>query len=1052
MPEAVHCGRCGSPFPAETPPGFCSTCLLEFGIHGYTEDSSPSRGSAKAGHLRLMGDYGDYELLEEIGRGGMGVVCRARQKSLNRIVAVKLILIGQWAGPAHVERFKAEAEAAARLDHANIVPIYEIGEHDGQHFFSMKLIEGQSLAKWLLKTDYSHRSQDKVISNQYSVSNAARLIAKIARAVHYAHQRRVLHRDLKPTNILIDAHGEPHLTDFGLAKVIERGSSLTHTAAVLGTPSYMAPEQASGKAKQVTTAADIYSLGAILYELLTGRPPFIGETPLETLDLVRESLPAPPRSIQPNVDRDLETICLKCLRKEPEGRYGSAEALAEDLERWLDGKPVLARPVTPVERLWLWSRRKPAVALLAATVALLVVATAIGATVMSFRIAAARDEARRQAEQNRQQLVRLNVATGVQLLEAGDHFTALPWLAEALRLEGGVLARETSHRMRLHAVLRQCPQLTQLWLHEDFAAFAAFSPEGERVVTCGYDGVARIWDIRTGQPITPPLLHTNLIMAYGKPSPVLRVRHADWSGDGRRVLTVCNYSTRIWDAKSGEPIGKVLEEGNEISSAQFSPDGRRVLTASRDRTVQLWDAETGLKSGEPMQHKSGVNWAVFSPDGRRIASASREHGAQIWDASTRQPVGQPLAPRSAMLRVAFSADGTRVVTGANDGVAQVWDTETGRAIGAPMRHVSEVRSAVFSPDGQRVATAASDRSARVWNARTGQPVTLSLNHKALVEVVRFSPDGRSVITGSFDNTARIWDAQTGVPLMPPLPHNNVVSEVAFHPDGRRVLTVSRDGAIRLWTLPTHDRTLKSADMSGQRALAFSPDASLALCVNDRNEPRVWHLPSRRTVTEPLARDTQIQFAAFTPNGRRVLLVDTNQTHRVWNLSAGQLALPEWKANTCETAPVFALDDARLVAIEGATNVCVYATSGGDGATRKTINEVAVTTLAFSADGRLFATGCQDLRARIWDAATGQPVGPTLLHDAELSYLSFSTGGEWLASASHDGVVKVWQATNGSPAGPALLHPRAVVFTVFNPDGRYLLTVSDDKKVRVWDWR
>jgi len=651
MSEAVHCGRCGSQLSGETTKGFCSICLLEFGVHGYSSDATGPLPVADTSRLRLPQAYGDYELLEEVARGGMGIVFRARQKSLNRIVAVKLILVGQWAGPDHIERFKTEAEAAARLDHPNIVPIYEIGEQDGQHFFSMKLIEGPNLAeliaegkqvagrkvrKWESENERQDVSRphfptfspahlpkgksEPPRAGRYESRDVATLVAKTARAVHYAHQRRVLHRDLKPTNILIDEQGEPHLMDFGLAKVIERGSSLTHTAAVLGTPGYMAPEQARGKARQVTTSADIYSLGAILYELLTGRPPFVAETPLEVLDLVREAEPPAPRSLRPEVDRDLETICLKCLRKEPEGRYGSAEALAEDLERWLEGEPILARPVSAAERLWLWSRRKPAVASLAAAVVVLIVGTAIVSTIMSVRIATARDAARQQAEENRQRLVRLNVAKGAQLIEAGDYATALPWLGEALRLDSGAPQREASHRMRLHALLRECPQLTQLWFHDNFTKYAAFSPDGNRVVTCGYDSTARVWDVRTGQASLPVLRHTNTVELDERVYNSTWVRHADWTRDGRRLLTVCNHEVWIWDAESGRRIGTALVHNNEVWSAFFSPNGRRVLTASSDKTARLWDAATSVLIGKPLRHDGPVDWAMFSPDGRRITS------------------------------------------------------------------------------------------------------------------------------------------------------------------------------------------------------------------------------------------------------------------------------------------------------------------------------------------------------------------------------------------------------------------------------------------------
>ena len=366
---------CGRPLGANAPHALCPACLLQA---AFEEDEAGAAGQPKNSSALTVQYFGNYELLEEIAHGGMGVVFKARQATLNRLVALKMMLGGKLAGAADLQRFRAEAEAVANLDHPNIVPIYEVGEHEGQQYFTMKLIEGGSLANALTR------------AGGFDEKKTARLIATAARAVHSAHQHGVLHRDLKPANILIDAQGEPHITDFGLAKNIKAQSELTQSGAVMGTPAYMAPEQAAGQSKQVSTSADVYSLGAILYRMLTGRPPFEANTPLETMRMVTDEEPKRPSTIRARIHRDLETICLKCLEKEPERRYGSAEALADDLERWLKQEPILARRVSTPERIWKYACRRPAVAALFATVFVALLAISIVSTTLGLRVAASK--------------------------------------------------------------------------------------------------------------------------------------------------------------------------------------------------------------------------------------------------------------------------------------------------------------------------------------------------------------------------------------------------------------------------------------------------------------------------------------------------------------------------------------------------------------------------------------------------------------------------------------------------------------------------------------
>jgi WD40 repeat protein/tetratricopeptide (TPR) repeat protein len=1049
--------------------------------------------------------FGDYELLEEIAHGGMGIVFRARHLQQNRLVALKMILSGHLATPTLIQRFRSEAEAASRLDHPGIVPIYEIGERDGQHYFAMKLVEGRNLAH-------------EIARRRLSVAESVRLTAAVARAVHHAHERGILHRDLKPTNILLDAQRVPHVSDFGLAKILEDNISLTQSLAVLGTPTYMAPEQAMGHSKQITTAADIYSIGAILYELLTGRPPFRAETALATMRLVAEQEPKPPRSINAELDASLETVCLKCLQKEPSRRYASAAALADDLDRFGRGQPVEARPVSQSERFWRWCRRNPA---LAGSLAALGLVFFAGFAGVAWQWRRAEGHARQESDQR----ARIQTLATRLMVEKAEFLFGQDRAGEALAHLARVSRQFPTNRVvaeRMLSALGQrnfCLPLAAL-RHTGEITTVHFSPDGRRVLTASRDHKARFWDSETGA-LLGELQHEGAIesarfsrdgrlvvtasrdktaqiwhpVTGARLGPALAhggaVTAAEFSPDGQIIVTAsADRTARLWDSQRGLPLTPPLLHGSNVVSAQFSPAGDSVLTVARDKTVRIWDARTGRPLLAPItnqwqfdeaqfmpdgqrvlvamaylfdartgrylgttfdQHLPRIYAAETSPDGRKMVTACADSTARLWDAQTGAPLLGPLLHDNWVYYAAFSPDGLNVLTCAKNSGVRVWDALTARPITEPLWHNSEVRYAEFSPSGLSIVTLPAKSVAWIWDLRHSLPLTPIFPHGEPVPVAHFSQDGQRVLTASWDHTAQVWDVRSGQPLLPPLLHRDWIPSARFSSDERFIVTASYDRTARIWDAQTGEVIATLPHEGSVAAAEFSPDGQRVVTASLDGTARIWNARTGEAMFSPLRHDAAVHAARFSPDGERVVTASSDRTARLWNARTGEsLAAPLRHGNIVSNAR-FTRDGRRVVTVSHDRMARVWDARTGQllaGPVRHE-EEIQVHSPDLTEDGARVLTAARNT-ARVWDAFTGLSLGESITHMERVTSAHFDAQGQRVVTTSKDFTARVWDPQTGLPLTEALRHTNAVIDAEFSRDGRWLVTCSHERLGRVWE--
>jgi WD40 repeat protein len=999
LDDSARCPSCSTLDDPEIDPYATRTDFLPSTIEGFDETSTPV-GS-------LVRYVGDYELIGEIARGGMGVVFRARQVSLNRVVALKMILASGLAGDEQVARFLAEAEAVANLDHPHIVPIYEVGQHDGQHYFSMKLLTGGSL-------------NSRMAGLSGRLREAAGLMATIARAVHFAHRSGILHRDLKPANILLDEDGTPHVTDFGLAKRIEGDAGMTHSGAVMGTPSYMSPEQAAGRTKNLTTAADIYSLGAILYEILAKRPPFSGESVLDLLRKVVEVEPIRPSSVVPGVDRDLETICLKCLEKDPSRRYGSAEALADDLDRWAKGEPIEARPVSSLERVVKWAKRKPVIAALAASI-LVVAAGGIAGIFWEWRLAEAN------AKQAREEQGKATVASRAALASEAATRQANEQLKDALRA-----SRFNSYASHLVYAQRE-------WAdgNVDQARAMLDDPTESEFRNFEWRHLHRLYHAeKMVLPIRPGSAHKVV-----------------FSPDGRLIAASSGTEGTIEfrDAATGRTIDSWRAHETGIGSLAFSPDGKRLASAGFDTRVKLWDVANHRELRTFADHRSSVDRVAFQGDGRRLTGIAIDGLVKTWDTESGSLVETLAGAPGFAASIALRPDGQRVVVGAWDGSLKIIETGSKREVGVIKGPAGAVSTSTYSGDGLQIALGNRDGSIRICDAETGQDRQILRGHRAKLNALAFSPDGRRLVSAGADGLVGVWEIGSGVALAGRRGHAGEVQGVAFSPDGQRIASAGVDATVRLWDAgPNREILALKGHQGGVPTVKFLGNGRIASGGMD-GTVRVWDVGDGRQQNSIKGRISSVFGLAIAPDGLRFAECGRGKGILIVDVPDGrERFLLEGHDNRPVNAVDFRRDGLRLVSAGYDGTITLWDTEKGQPITRWKADAGHVADVAFSPDGRLVVSGGEDGFTKLWDAESGKELATLPGQAGYVNSVAFRPDGRRVASACRDGTVRVWEIGDRREVLTLKGHAGVVQSVAYSPDGLRIVTGGDDKKVRIWD--
>lgn len=1073
--------------PEGTPDTQCPHCLIGLGLAeagnrqraeagrqkaedcGQKPDSDLAADSTlRTPHSALQKEFGDYRLLKEIARGGMGVVYQARQVSLDRLVAVKMILAGELATPQFVQRFRTEAAAAAVLHHPNIVAIHEVGVHAGQHYFSMDFVDGPSLAV--------------LVGHQpLPARRAAQYLKTIAEAIHYAHEQGILHRDLKPSNVLIDANDQPRITDFGLARRLEGETSLTLSGQMIGSPNFMPPEQATARHGKVGRYSDVYALGGILYHLLTARPPFQADSLEVVISQVLTAEPISPRLLNASVPRDLETICLKCLEKEPARRYASAQALADELGRFLENKPILARPTGPFGRTQRWCRRKPALATALGAVVLVTVVGFAG-ILLQWRRA---DQQRLNAESSgllaRQNAYAADMNLAQRALEANDERTAKR-LLDNHRPDGKSATDLRGWEWRYLWQLCQADESVSLQTNSGSIGTVAISQDGRVMAVKTKGDKVAVWDLTTKRLTTKlPGSASIEILGLSPGGSLLAVGSRDARGE---------QTVEVWDVQARR-IGNTLRQPSQPRSLAFSPDGQLLATFEHYGTnaaiaVVEWASNrtlTNFPVPPPRHAQAGV--VLFSPNGSRLAVGEDYGRIRLlnWRTGTMVTMTNASHVGEGVLALAFSPTAELLAAGSGyaSGTICFWDASSGELQARLTNHMASPRALTFTPDGRLLAAASNDRTIRIWKVSERVEFRCFRAYLKNVSALAFLPDSRTLAGGCDDGSLRFWDitsadsshahtsfrishpfeAMAGqeVPRFPPealdprLVHRIGVS---FAPDGRSFVATDPNGTLGLWNVRSVQLVGKLPELgSNHWGTAFSPDGRWLAAGEASGKINLWDWPARRLVTTFEFPFEWCGSLHFSRSGRFfwavVLFNDWTTRFKMWRTGDWEeVPLPETQIGALWAADLS--PDDRLLAMGCANGaVKLWRFPSGEHEATFTSHKGAVRTVLFSPEGRALASTGGDSQIKLWDALTRQELAAWSGHLGNVWSAAFSSDGRRLATTGTYAkqAVKVWDVATRRELLTLPAEGQYFMPPTFSPDGSTLATTSVDGLAHLW---